>query len=74
MGRRDPCDRRDEYNHDWASFPRRMPQPQDNFVSLTSMFSVGSGSIGVDLQDVPNEPIRFIVRMFTRLLSSMRVV
>lgn len=38
-----------------------MPKPQDNFVSLTSMFAVSSGSIGVDLQDIPNEPIRFVV-------------
>ncbi|CAF4525160.1 unnamed protein product [Rotaria sp. Silwood2] len=37
-----------------------LPKPQDNFVSLTSMFAVSSGSIGVDLQDIPNEPIRFM--------------
>ncbi|CAF4374634.1 unnamed protein product, partial [Adineta steineri] len=24
------------------------------------MFAVSSGSIGVDLQDIPNEPIRFV--------------
>lgn len=39
----------------------RLPKPQDNFVSLTSMFAVSTGSIGVDLQDIPNDPIRFIV-------------
>ncbi len=39
-----------------------LPKPQDNFVTLTSMFAVSSGSIGVDLQDIPNEPIRFVVR------------
>ena len=38
-----------------------LPKPQDNFVALTSMFAVSSGSIGVDLQDIPNEPLRFIV-------------
>jgi hypothetical protein len=27
------------------------------------MFAVSSGSIGVDLQDIPNEPIRFPVRL-----------
>jgi len=25
------------------------------------MFAVSAGSIGVDLQDIPNEPIRFTV-------------
>ena len=44
-------------------FDYRLPTPQDNFVSLTSMFAVSSGSIGVDLQDIPNEPIRFVVRL-----------
>lgn len=39
----------------------RLPKPQDNFVTLTSMFAVSAGSIGVDLQDIPNEPIRFVV-------------
>ena len=28
------------------------------------MFAVSTGSIGVDLQDIPNDPIRFIVRFF----------
>jgi len=37
-----------------------VPKPEDNFVSLTSMFAVSSGSIGIDLQDIPNEPLRFI--------------
>lgn len=41
-----------------------LPKPQDNFVTLTSMFAVSAGSIGVDLQDIPNEPIRFLVRLF----------
>ncbi|CAF3414533.1 unnamed protein product [Rotaria sp. Silwood1] len=45
---------------DGGSSKDGMPQPQDNFVSLTSMFAVSSGSIGVDLQDIPNEPIRFV--------------
>jgi hypothetical protein len=40
-----------------------MPKPQDNFVELISMFSVSAGSIGVDLQDIPNEPIRFTVEI-----------
>jgi hypothetical protein len=37
-----------------------MPKPEDNFVTLTSMFAVSSGSIGIDLQGIPNEPIRFM--------------
>ena len=37
----------------------RIPKPEDNFVALTSMFAASSGSIGVDLQDVANQPIRF---------------
>ena len=45
-----------------SSYSFRMPKPEDNFVALTSMFAVSSGSIGVDLQDIPNEPIRFVVR------------
>jgi hypothetical protein len=28
------------------------------------MVAVGSGSIGVDLQDIPNQPIRFMVSSF----------
>jgi hypothetical protein len=44
-------------------FDYRLPKPEDNFVTLTSMFAVSSGSIGVDLQDIPNEPIRFVVRL-----------
>ena len=38
-----------------------IPQPQDAFVALTSMVAVGVGSIAVDLQDVPNGPMRFMV-------------
>jgi hypothetical protein len=38
-----------------------IPQPQDAFVALTAMVAVGIGSIGVDLQDIPNQPIRFMV-------------
>ncbi|CAF3515250.1 unnamed protein product [Adineta steineri] len=45
---------------DGGSNNNGLPKPQDNFVSLTSMFAVSSGSIGVDLQDIPNEPIRFV--------------
>ncbi len=37
----------------------RLPKPEDNFVTLTSMFAVSTGSIGVDLQDIANQPIRF---------------
>ncbi|CAF1644495.1 unnamed protein product [Adineta ricciae] len=45
---------------DGGSNNNGLPKPQDNFVSLTSMFAVSTGSIGVDLQDIPNEPIRFV--------------
>lgn len=44
-------------------FLNRLPKPEDNFVRLTSMFAVSTGSIGIDLQDIPNEPIRFVVRL-----------
>ena len=40
----------------------RIPQPQDNLLSLTSMFAVSSGSLGIHLQDIPNQPFRFWVR------------
>ena len=39
----------------------RIPQPQDNLVSLTSMFAVSSGSLGIHLQDIPNQSFRFRV-------------
>ncbi|CAF3581131.1 unnamed protein product [Rotaria sp. Silwood1] len=44
---------------DQGSNTDRIPQPQDDFVALTSMVAVGTGSIAVDLQDIPNAPIRF---------------
>ena len=40
-------------------FSNRIPKPEDNFVALTSMLAASSGSIGVDLQDIANQPIRF---------------
>ena len=43
-------------------FNTSLPKPDDYFVILTSMLAVGSGTIGIDLQQVPNDPIRFIVR------------
>jgi hypothetical protein len=42
----------------------RIPKPQDNLLALTSMFAVGSGSLGIHLQDVPNQPFRFLVSGF----------
>ncbi|CAF1416794.1 unnamed protein product [Adineta ricciae] len=44
---------------DGGHFYDGLPKPEDNFVALTSMFAVSSGSIGVDLQDIANQPIRF---------------
>jgi hypothetical protein len=44
----------------------RIPQPLDAFVALTSMIAVSTGSIVADLQDIPNGPIRFMVRLFQR--------
>ena len=38
-----------------------MPQPMDNFVLLTSVFAVTTGTIGADLQQVPNQPTVFLV-------------
>lgn len=37
-----------------------IPQPQDNLLSITSMFAVGAGSLGVYLMDIPNQPFRFL--------------
>ncbi|UJR29763.1 hypothetical protein I4U23_017311 [Adineta vaga] len=45
---------------DQGSNNDRIPQPQDDFVALTAMVAVGIGSIAVDLQDIPNGPIRFM--------------
>lgn len=45
---------------DGGSNNQGLPKPEDNFVRLTSMFAVSTGSIGIDLQDIPNEPIRFV--------------
>ena len=39
----------------------RIPQPQDPFVALTAVIALGSGSIAIDLQDIPNQPVRFMV-------------
>jgi hypothetical protein len=55
-------------------FNNRIPKPQDNFVTLTSMFAVSSGSIGVDLQQIPNEPIRFIVRLISLFFQSIVMI
>jgi len=38
-----------------------IPQPQDAFVALTAMVAIGSEIIAVDLQDIPDQPIRFMV-------------
>ena len=45
-------------------FNIRMPKPEDNFVRLTAMVAVSIGSIGIDLQDIPNQPIIFTVRLY----------
>lgn len=44
---------------DQGSNTDAIPQPQDAFVALTAMVAVGTGSIAVDLQDIPNAPIRY---------------
>ncbi|CAF0973466.1 unnamed protein product [Adineta ricciae] len=36
-----------------------IPKPQDNMLALTSMFAISSGSLGVHLQDIPNQSFRF---------------
>ena len=36
-----------------------MPEPTDNFVEISSAFSVSSGCIGADLMQIPNFPIVF---------------
>jgi hypothetical protein len=48
-----------------------MPQPQDDFVALTSMVGVSTGSISADLQDIPNGPIRFTVILFRLVFIPM---
>ena len=41
----------------------RIPNPQDNMLALTSMFAVSSGSLGIHLQDIPNQSFRFKVNI-----------
>jgi len=60
-----------ENKHELFWLNIRIPVPQDNFVTLTSMFAVSSGSIGVDLQTIPNEPIRFTVRLILLFCSNL---
>lgn len=52
---------KENHHFDFACIFNRIPKPEDNFVALTSMFAASSGSIGVDLQDIANQPIRFWV-------------
>ncbi len=40
----------------------RLPKPQDKLITLTSLLAISSGSIGVDFQNIPNEPIRYVVK------------
>jgi hypothetical protein len=40
-----------------------MPQPTDNFVELTSMFAVATGTVAADLLQIPNQPTVFLVSM-----------
>ncbi|CAF1002204.1 unnamed protein product [Rotaria sordida] len=37
-----------------------IPRPEENLLSLTSMFAISAGSLGVYLADIPNESFRFI--------------
>jgi hypothetical protein len=45
-----------------------LPKPSDNFVELTSAFAVSTGTIGADLQQIPNEPIVFKVKIIYFLI------
>lgn len=54
--------KRNDY-FDFTCTFNRIPKPEDNFVALTSMLAASSGSIGVDLQDIANQPIRFWVNV-----------
>ena len=38
-----------------------MPTPTDNFVELVSVFAVATGTISADLQQIPNQPVIFLV-------------
>ena len=40
----------------------RIPKPTDNFVELTSLFAVSTGIIAADLQQIPNQPVVFMVK------------
>jgi len=47
----------------------RIPQPTDNFVELTSIFAVSTGTIGADLQQIPNQPTVFVVKRIKQDLN-----
>lgn len=57
----------------------RIPKPNDNFVELTSLFAVSTGSIAADLQQIPNQPTVFVVysyfifEIFIFLLSTYKI-
>ncbi|CAF1105282.1 unnamed protein product [Brachionus calyciflorus] len=39
--------------------PNNIPEPTDNFVQLSSVFAVATGSVAADLQQIPNQPTVF---------------
>ena len=47
---------------------KSIPQPQDTLVILTSMIAISSGSICIDLQDIPSQPITFMVNIFVLII------
>jgi len=51
---------------------KSIPQPQDSLVILTSMIAIGTGSICIHVQDIPNQPITFMVNIFFCLCLKIR--
>jgi hypothetical protein len=42
-----------------------------DYSALTSMFAVGAGSLGIHLQDIPNQPFRFYVSLIFILSNTI---
>jgi hypothetical protein len=64
----------EHHSHDYSEIFNsifRIPKPQDNLLALTSMFAVGAGSLGIHLQDIPNQPFRFYVSLIFILSNTI---
>jgi hypothetical protein len=38
------------------------------------MFAVGAGSLGIHLQDIPNQPFRFLVRFISNAIFYLKKI